>query len=173
MSQIYQDENHGVQFDFSAALWATDQLHQIFCNSGVGILSDVDFIAETQDCLLLVEYKNASVPGASHPEVFNPFDQKRENKIAFKYYDSWMYLAALQKSKPVRFVYVLEYPGSDAVMRKRLRNRIANLLPFKLQKLSEIKVEMIHDFEVLSIAEWNRHERYSAFPITQVPSNVH
>lgn len=143
-------------------------MHDTYSQNKVGILSDVDFIAETEDSMLLVEYKNANVPGSAHPEAFNPLDQKRENRIAFKYYDSWIYLAAMQKSKPVKYVHILEYPNDDAVMRKRIRNRIANLLPFKLQKLPEIKMEMIHDFEVLSISEWNAHTQYKTFPITPV-----
>ena len=168
MTRIYQDENRKFQFDFSAALWATDRLHDIYAQNKVGILSDVDFIAETEHSILLIEYKNADNAGAVHPEVFNPFDQKRENKIAFKYYASWMYLSAMQKSKPVKYIYILEYPNDDAVTRKRIRNRIADLLPFRLQKLPEIKVEMIHDFDVLSISEWNAHTQYREFPITPV-----
>lgn len=171
MSQIYREENNVYQFDFSAALWATDELHDKFHQSGVSILSDVDFIAETENEVLLVEYKNANISEAVSPEKFNPLDQKRENKIAYKFYDSWMYLSAAQKKKPIKYVYVLEYPHGDAVMRKRIRNRIADLLPFKLQKLPEIKEEMIHDFEVLSISEWNTHERLCAFPITRVAEN--
>lgn len=168
MSQIYQDENRQFQFDFSAALWATDKLHDRYSQNQAGILSDVDFIAETADSILLVEYKNANISEAVHPEAFNPFDQRRENKIALKYYDSWIYLCAMRKSKPVKYVYILEYPNDDIVMRKRIRNRIADLLPFKLQTLPEIKVEMIHDFEVLSISEWNEHTQYRVFPITPV-----
>lgn len=168
MRQVYQDENRRFQFDFSSALWATDKLHEIYSKNKAGILSDVDFIAETEDEVLLVEYKNANVPGAAHPERFDPLDQKRENKIAFKYYDSWIYLSAMQKSKCIKYIYIMEYPNDDAVLRKRVRNRIVDLLPFALQKLPEIKVEMIHSFEVLSISEWNAHEQYRAFPITPI-----
>ena len=166
MNQIYQDENKAFQFDFSAALWASDALHDTYKCCKVGILSDVDFIAETDDYIILVEYKNATVPGAARPEAFQPSDQKRENKIAFKYYDSWIYLAAIQKTKPIKYVYILEYPNSDSVTRRRIRNRIAALLPFRLQLQPEIKIEMIHDFEVLTISEWNSHTLYQAFPIT-------
>lgn len=168
MSQIYQDENRWFQFDFSSALWATDKFHDIYSHNRLGILSDVDFIAETEDSILLVEYKNCNVPGAAHPEAFDPFDQRRQNKIAFKYYDSWIYLSATQKCKPVKYIYILECLNGDTVMRKRARDRIANLLPFQFQKLPEVKVEMIHDFEVLSISEWNAHTQYRAFPITPV-----
>ena len=105
---------------------------------------------------------------AIHPEVFNPLDQKRENKIVLKSYNSWIYLSAAQKCKPIKYIYILEYPNDDIVTRKRIRNRIADLLPFELQKLPEIKVELIHDFEVLSISEWNTHTQYQEFPITPI-----
>ena len=53
-------------------------------------------------------------------------------------------------------------------MRKRIRNHIADLLPFQLQKLPEIQTELIRSFDVLSIAEWNAHSKYRFFPITPV-----
>ena len=168
MTQIYQDENKIYQFDFSSALWSSNMLQQIFHVNNAGILSDVDFIAETHEEILLVEYKNANIPGAVHPEAFQPMDQKREHKIARKYYDSWIYLTEIRKNKPVTYIYILEYPNSDAVMRKRIRNHIADLLPFQLQKLPEIQTELIRSFEVLSIAEWNVHSKYRFFPITPV-----
>ncbi len=168
MSQVYQDENHQFQFDFSSALWATDALHDIYSKNNTGVLSDVDFIAETEKYMLLIEYKNANIPGAVHPEVFNPLEQKRENKIALKYYNSWIYLTAIKKEKPVKYIYILEFPNDDSVMRKRIRNRITNLLPFKLQECPEIQMEMIRDFEVLSIVEWNDHPDYKIFPISAI-----
>lgn len=68
MSQIYIEENQAFQFDFSAAMWASDKLHELYSKNGVGILSDVDFVAETKDTILLVEYKNANISRAVHPE---------------------------------------------------------------------------------------------------------
>ena len=75
MTQIYQDENQQFQFDFSSALWAINKLHDIYSQNKVGILSDVDFIVETDDSILLIEYKNADISKAVHPEVFVPRDQ--------------------------------------------------------------------------------------------------
>lgn len=173
MTQIYQEENGIYQFDFSAAGWSSDQIHDIFQRNGAGILSDVDFAAETAERILLVEYKNANIPGASHPETFDPSGQKLKNKIAYKYYDSWIYLKAIQKGKPISYVYILEYPRGDVVTRKRIRNEIASLLPFRLQKLKEIQCELINSFEVLSIDEWNRHEEYGVFPISKIHTTDH
>lgn len=38
------------------------------------------------------------------------------------------------KRKPVHYIYVVEAPGSDSTMRKRLRGRMKTLLPFSLQE---------------------------------------
>lgn len=170
MSQIFQDENHAYQFDFSNAIWATDGLHDIYHKSKLSILSDVDFIVETADSILLIEYKNSCIQNAANSEAFNPSGQKYVEKIARKYYGSWIYITALQKSKPIKYIYILEYPDSDAVTRRKLRNEIMNLLPFQLQTMpdTEISMEMINSFEVLSIAEWNSHKVYRAFPVTQI-----
>ena len=61
--------------------------------------------------IFLIEYKNANIPGAAKPEAFDPMEQGRLKKIAFKYHDSWIYLKAAGKdSKPLTYVYILEYP---------------------------------------------------------------
>lgn len=166
--QIFEDENHNYRFDFTAAVWATDTLHDLFQNHHAQILSDVDFIAETDEDVILVEYKNASVPGAAKPEAFQPSKEKALHKIAYKYYDSWIYLKAIRQNKPVEYVYILEYPMGDSVSRGMIREKIVNLLPFQLQALPEIGGSVIKDFFVLSIEEWNRHPKYGAFPISQI-----
>ena len=167
-NMIFQEENHYYQFDFSSAVWATDGLHDTFQNNKANILSDVDFIAETDDSIILLEYKNANIGAAENPDAFKPTEQKTQNKIAYKFYDSWIYLKAIAKNKPIRYVFILEYPKGDSATRKAIRNKIIDLLPFELQKLPEIKHEMISKFEVLSIDEWNEHEEYRKFPITPI-----
>ncbi|WP_418577257.1 hypothetical protein [Hungatella sp.] len=166
--KLFQEENHIYQFDFSQAVWATDQLNRVFQNNKAGILSDVDFIAETDHEVILLEYKNASIPGAAHPERFQPSDQRTLQKIAYKYYDAWIYLKAAAKNKPFHYIYILEYPNGDSVSRRAIRNSIVDLLPFELQRLPEIKENMIAGFDVFSIAEWNTHDIYKAFPITPI-----
>lgn len=167
-NKLFQEENHVYQFDFNSALWATDQLHNEFQNNNASILSDVDFIAETDKEIVLLEYKNANIPGAAHPEAFQPSNQKTLQKIAYKYYDAWIFLKAIKKKKPIIYVYVLEYPDGDIVTRKLIRNKIINILPFKLQQLPEISEKLILHFDVLSIAEWNAHNKYKAFPISLI-----
>ena len=168
MNQIFEEENHVYQFDFSKANWAINSLHDVFSHNIVSILSDVDFIAETDNCLILVEYKNSNIPGAVNPEAFNLQSQKLQNKIAYKFYDSWIYLKAIGKEKPLKYVFIVESPHSDLVMRKMLRDKISNLLPFKLQSSPGIKCKIIEGFDVLSINEWNTHDVYKNFPITSI-----
>lgn len=170
--KIFEEENHIYQIDFSAALWATDQLHTVFQTNTVSLLSDVDFVAETEDEVLLVEYKNANISNASNPGSFRPRDQKLVQKIAFKYYDSWIYLRYLKKDKPFHYIYILEYPDGDAVSRRWIRNMATRMLPFGLQNLPEIQDNIISAFDVLSIQEWNEHDTYKAFPITPVQNST-
>lgn len=167
IKRIFRDEHNSAEFDFSAALWASDEIHRVFAATIKNtILSDVDFVAETEDALVLVEYKNACSPDVEKPEGFKPSSDKMMNKIAYKYYDSWIYLDAIGKTqKPIDYVYVVEYPNADRRTRKELRNRIADLLPFKLQKLPQAQKNLIRSFKVLSVEEWNRDEQYSRFPI--------
>ena len=43
---------------------------------------------------------------------------------------------------------------------------IKKRLPYKLKELPEITVNLINDFKILSIREWN--EQYSIFPLTKI-----
>ena len=68
MDRVFWDETKSCTIDFSAAEWATDAIHDVFQTAKLSILCDVDFVAETESELLLVEYKNANLPNAAHPE---------------------------------------------------------------------------------------------------------
>jgi len=164
---IYPNENNAYTFDFSSAVWATNQLKEIYHEAGVS-LSDADFIVETEDTVFIIEYKNACIKNAVNPEAFKPFDSKPTQKIAYKFYDTWIYLQAIGKHKPLQYIYVVEFPHSDSVMRSRLQVNISKLLPFKLQVLPEISSnsKLLESFDVLSIEEWNI--RYPYFPINKV-----
>lgn len=48
-SKIFQDENHCYQFDFTDAIWVTDELHDTFQKNKASILSDVDFIFQDRN----------------------------------------------------------------------------------------------------------------------------
>lgn len=78
------------------------------------------------------------------------------------------YLYLKDKLRPVKYIYVLEYPKGDIVTRKRLRNRMKQILPFELQNNIETGKKLIENVEVLSIEEWNAHEEYGRYPITEV-----
>ena len=56
---------------------------------------------------------------------------------------------------------ILEFPHSDAASRKYVRNRVAALLPFLLQKQNPEMHKILHGVDVLSIEEWN--QKYPLF----------
>ncbi|MEA5024259.1 hypothetical protein SDC9_09369 [bioreactor metagenome] len=163
--EIYIEENGIYQLDCSAALWSTDQIHTLYHAAGT-FLCDADFVAETEKFLVLIEYKNSSIPNAANPDRFKPSSPQKIDNIARKFYDSLHYLTLEEKNKPLRYVYIVEYPQAGVTERKMLRNAIANKLPFKMQQGKQRK--LVDDFEVLSISEWNEHAEYAVFPLTPV-----
>lgn len=167
MSKIFKEENEIYCIDCTKAVWATDKLNSIYHEAKIQ-LKDVDFIIESEEFLILVEYKNANVSGAEHPEAFNPKDDKYFNTVIQKYYDSLPYLILLNNPKPRHYIYVVEWMKSDSVARKRLRERLKNALPFRLQENLSDTIRIIDDVNVLSIKEWNAHPIYKKYPILPV-----
>lgn len=167
MARIFRDENESCEFDFTKAEWATDQLHAIYHQAKID-LSDVDYMVETERELLFIEYKNASVRNAEHPERFHIKSDKKLNTLVRKYYDSLHYVQLLRKGEGKRKVYicVLEYPNSESVSRRYIRNRLADKLPFALQQQVSGGIRLIDEVKVLSLEEWN--QQYSNFPVSRL-----
>lgn len=173
MDMIFTEEHKHYQLDCSKAVWATDEVHEIYREAKVSALSDVDFIIETEEKLILVEYKNGKIKEAiEHGAGFNVADNnvrdKLLNKIPRKYFDTLHYLYLKGKIKPKHYVYILEYPNDDSSMRKYLRNKFKKLLPFRLQEMLSDNLKLIESVEVLSIDEWNDNPEYGVFPLVQI-----
>lgn len=162
MSKILVEENHFYELDCTAALWATDQIHEEYHRAKTN-LKDADFLIETEKQLLLVEYKNSNVPNAANPGAFDPV--KKADDVVQKFYDSLHYLYLLGKDKPVRYIWVLESEKSDLTIRKRLRNRLHTALPFLLQDNIGNGKKLIEQVDVVSIAEWNADQLYGKYPL--------
>lgn len=162
MSIIFKDENESWQIDFSSAIWATDKLNETFSRVKSSLLSDVDFVAEVDDFVLFVESKNSNFKESKNH--FDPRDEEKMKSIARKYYDSSVYVRSLIKDRSKRkiYIYLLETRNGDSVLRKSVRNRIKNILPFKLQRSDRLCENMIDEFDVLSFDEWNK--RFKQFP---------
>ena len=152
--RIFIEENGIYQIDCTAAVWTTNKINDEY-KSTSSFLSDVDFVACSDKFTYLIEYKNANISGAVNPEGFKPFEDRLINSITKKFYDSLHYLKLNKISKPVKYVYIVEYPKAGKTDRKLLRERIAAKLPFKLQHNKIVKI--IYDFDVVSIDEWNQH----------------
>lgn len=173
MPGVLLEEKKHYGIDCSAALWASDEMHDIYHKCGLPhILCDADFAIETSDTILLVEYKNANIPEAiahkDKTEEYNPFNNDKFDKIVCKYYDSLHYLHLMGKSKPIRYIFVLEYPKGDSTSRRMLRNRLQKRLPFRLQDIVNTGIKLIESVDVLNISEWNAHDAYGQFPIRPV-----
>jgi len=164
---IYIEEQGVYQIDCSRAVWSTDQVHSDYRNAGT-FLSDADFIAETDDYIYIVEYKNATISSQAESSGFDPTEQRIVDKIAKKFYDSLHYIRIHNKNKPVKYVFIVEYPAAGVLEREELCDIIWDRLPFALQTGKPAKI--IEDFEVVSIAEWNEHPEYSQFPFSPVPT---
>lgn len=176
MTNLLIEENGYCGFDPSRAVWASGGIHDLYNDCGLtSVLCDADFVFETRDCILLVEYKNAKVPEArvhATPDTeYNPFRSEKLLNIASKYYDSMHYLRLLGKNKPIRYVFVLEYPKGDTASRKALRNRLKKHLPFELQERLAKGIKLIESVDVVNIAEWNGDATYGQFPIKPVSAN--
>ncbi len=168
---IEEKRNYGI--DCRNAVWASDEIHEAYHACGLpDILCDADFVIETSDSILLVEYKNSNVPEArAHVTAdteYDPFQSDKFNKIVSKYYDSLHYLRLLGKEKPIHYVFVLEYPKGDSTSRRALRNRLKKRLPFDLQDRVGTGIKLIESVNVVNISEWNENVTYGQFPIKPV-----
>ena len=169
MHGIYVEENGIYQIDLSAAVEHMNDLNAKYQTIG-GFLSDVDFIAETNDAIFLIEYKNTEIPNTQNPGAFREKikDEKFYDSVLKKYYCSVFYLLACKKTKPINFILIIESESMDNIIRKKVWASIEKRLPYKLQKMPEISLTLINDFKVLSIQEWNG--QYPMFPLTMIKS---
>lgn len=159
MDGIYTDENRKYQIDLSAAIWHMGTLKQLYDETIGGALSDVDWIAETEDEIFLIEYKNPS------------FVQKHGKnefyfKVQQKYYGSTFFMLARENKKPINFMYIIDDGIMDSVLRKKATASIMKRLPFELQKKEEIFLPLIKQFSILIPTEWN--DTYPQFPLTRL-----
>ncbi|MFI3211776.1 MAG: hypothetical protein R3Y24_00380 [Eubacteriales bacterium] len=166
MNKIFNEENGIYQIDLSTTVNAIGNLHEKYKNIG-HFLSDVDFVFETEEDIFLVEYKNTDID-KSDPTKFLIKVSNGEiyNWIHKKFYGSMFYVLSAMKNKKINFIFVLECKEADDIVRKRIRNKAKNRLPFRLQADESINRNLIHNFEILSIAQWN--EIYPMYPISKV-----
>ena len=122
MVKILYEENMKYGLHCDKAIWATT-IQTVYHKAGLK-LKDADFAIETEDYIILIEYKNADIKGAKKKKEFEPESEIVIDSVVQKFFDSLHYLTLMGKQKPVRYVYILEWPGGDSSMRRRLRNRM-------------------------------------------------
>lgn len=172
MSIVFTEENGMYEMDCTKAVWAAGDIKRQYNQAGISHLNDADFVIETDRDILIVEYKNSAIPDATAPQDFQTLIKNNFDKLVRKFYDTLHYLTITRKEKPKRYICVIEAPGSELVMRLRLRDRLARELPFLLQAQLNTGVRLIEGVDVLSIEEWNRHERYRDYPLREKRKDV-
>lgn len=178
MSAVYIEENGQYALDCSAAVWSTDEIHSCYQDpehsyGHIGFLCDVDFVIENEHHILLVEYKNASIPGAANPAAFQPERENKLEHVAKKFYDSFYWLYLNGKDKPKKYIYILEYPSGNSTSRLMIRNKLKQKLPFDLQaNFAVIGRKLIEEIKVVNISEWNADEELGRYPLRPVLSSA-
>lgn len=160
--KIYIDENGKSQFDFTKAQ-SVFEPHTL-ANTYGEFLSDVDFVIEEENQVIFMEYKNACVPGTVNPEALYQKVQNNNEKfwkiIAKKFYGTMFLVWATDRNvndKQVKYVLLIETtPFIDSVLKKRLKEKMMSLLPFKYKQEGEIKREIITEFEIMDLLEWKK-----------------
>ena len=165
MSRVFTEENGVYEIDCTKSVWATDQVHNSHYQAKIHVLKDADFVVETPDEILIIEYKNATISGAADPKAFKLLDDRRISDLARKFYGTLHCLTLWQKNGPKRYIYIVEAPDSDSVMRLRLKERLSRELPFQLQTQLNTGIRLIDGVEVFSIREWN--EQYKDYPLVE------
>lgn len=166
MSKIYTEENQVYEIDLSRADKAVGDLHEKYSLIG-NFLSDVDFIAEDNEYINLIEYKNTDIPNAVPAKFLDKISSGQiYNWIQRKFYGSLVYVLSTSHNKKINFYFILECKNADSVVLRRLRNSAKKRLPFRLQELPEIHRNLINEFDVLSINEWN--QKFPDYPVTRI-----
>jgi len=170
MDGIYFDEHEKYQIDLRFAIWKTDRLHEMYKTIG-NELSDVDWIAETNDEIFLIEFKNTRFATTKKEYEDDALEGKKEfyDKICKKYYGSTFFVLTRKNTKPINFICVVEPEIMDSTLRKRATASIKKRLPFELQNDTDILINLINKFEILDINEWNN--QYPYFPLKPKESN--
>ncbi len=168
-NKILWDENKNVRFDFSDAIDVFEP-HGL-ANLYSDYLSDVDFVVEEEEKLICLEYKNAKLKNANHPEAFTRKITGEEfwKKIVKKFYGTMFLVWACKKNpkeKPVQYVLLMESePGIDDALKKRFVMKMMGQLPFKYRDRKEIQRAVIDEFCLMDLKEWR--EKYPKYLICE------
>lgn len=167
MNSIVWDENGNTRFDFSKAQNVFEP-HEL-ANMYAEYLSDVDFVVEDSEQILCIEYKNADIEGAGHPEAFEGKVKQEPfwKRIAKKYYGTLFVMWACDKNsedKPVKYILLTgNNPEIDRIMKKKVMEKMKKHLPFKYNGREEVKRSIIDEFRILNLEEWK--QEYPEYPV--------
>ena len=64
MTKIMTEEHGKYGIDCTNAIWSSEDIHSLYHAGGISFLCDADFVLETEQHILLIEYKNAKIKEA-------------------------------------------------------------------------------------------------------------
>lgn len=171
MEKILYDENRNYSFDFTKAIEVFEP-HEL--SQKTTMLADVDFVIDTKEKIIFLEYKNATAKRVTNPDAIKEKilgDKKLKfyENISKKFYSTLFILWSCNKNeedKDIEYVLLIEHPEIDGRVRRKLRNKIGKQLPFKLLEDERIKRKILSEFKFLNMEEWQG--MYSEFPITEI-----
>jgi len=162
VSGKYTDENQNYQIDLSQTQYSSGSLHEIYKDIG-NVLNDVDWIAETEDRMILIEFthyeKREHLPKGDSAEA-------KRLQIAKKFYGGIFFLLACGKRKPVDFIWIAESQFLDKRVRGHYMEAMTKWLPYRLQDRSEVISNLITQFHIFSVDDWNK--AYPQFPLIRI-----
>ena len=130
MDGIYMDENRTHIIDLRQAVDSTGNLYDVYRDIH-NILNDVDWIAETVDEILLIEFTHYERREHLHT---GDRAESKHLQIAKKFYGSVFYQLACGKHKPVDFIWIAESPFLDSFARTRYRSSIKKCFHLNCRK---------------------------------------
>lgn len=167
-NKILLDENKQYEFDFTDTKYVLE-LHAL-ANSLM--VNDVDFITETENEILFIEYKNAEVSNVVNPDaLFEKIStEKFINNISKKYYDSLLLFwgeGNYGVENEIKYILIIQHPKIDLKVRKQLKNKLIGKLPM-IRKNKPIMKGFISAFEVYNLNEWE--DKFNNIKISKVES---
>lgn len=155
MEKEYFDEHKLAKFIFHGA----ENVYELHDVTNRLHLSDVDFIVETEQDRLFIEYKNSNV--IKEHENINTFNSKvssgeLQKKLIRKYWDSLIVMQAIQSdTKNNIYEVIIESDIIDKAVRKRLKKRLFDSMVRRIEEYG-IEDKLIKNVMVFNTETWKK-----------------
>ena len=135
-------------------------------------LSFVDFIVETDSMIYLIEVKNPDNPNAPSKNRDEYFARLQEavfpNGVVKKFSDTLLAQLAMGRvfSKPVQYIFILEFRAFGSYERQKLFDKVNHRLPAGLNHKVFTNIAQIKNFKLLTATQFR--EQYPDFALEAI-----